>query len=263
MSEADAALDLIRDFKASLEGLKASTLRVYLSGAKAVIKAVQDDGSEWGSNAELLAIIREVLPVKGARIAPFLGFLGSNQAKVFMPLEDSSGVQNWVVQSLGKRLRSQRNPSIANKRDMALIAALCVAPARGNPRNWLRNALKSRAEGDSVGKTSRGTGFRASLAFLASWRERLSRPDQRRLYRQLEGVEPVKTPFSGAAWPAVGPNGFHNALRRLLSGVGGGGVPISPRERSAPPSGFANLSVPEMASSGQDSRGFRAALDRV
>jgi len=35
-----------------------------------------------------------------------------------------------------------KNPFIANRRDTALIAALCAAPARETPRKWPENCLK-------------------------------------------------------------------------------------------------------------------------
>lgn len=56
MSEVDAALDLIRDFAESFEGLKPSTLRAYLAGTKVAIKAVQADLPECGSHAEILTL---------------------------------------------------------------------------------------------------------------------------------------------------------------------------------------------------------------
>jgi hypothetical protein len=50
-------------------------------------------------------------------------------------------LQNWVIQRLTKQMRSGKNPSISTRRDTALIAALCVAPAKGTPRKWPENSL--------------------------------------------------------------------------------------------------------------------------
>jgi hypothetical protein len=69
---------------------------------------------------------------------------------------------------------------------MALLAFLCVAPARGNPRNWPRNCLKIYG-GDVILWDKRVAEPALALAFLRfwhTWRERLTRPDQSRLYRR-------------------------------------------------------------------------------
>jgi hypothetical protein len=66
---------------------------------------------------------------KKARISPFLNFLGGGELKELVSDEDSAALQNWVIQRLAKETRSVKNPSIATRRDTALIAALCVAPA--------------------------------------------------------------------------------------------------------------------------------------
>jgi hypothetical protein len=67
------------------------------------------------------------------------GFLGGGEPKELVSDEDSAALQNWVIQRLTKQMRSRKNPSIATRRDTALIAALCVAPAKGTPRNGSEN----------------------------------------------------------------------------------------------------------------------------
>ena len=69
----------------------------------------------------------------------------------------------------------------------------------------------------------------AALRYWRHWRERLERPDQRRLYRK-----PLAWARSGLLFP--GPHGAplsrlapHNALRRV-AGVGEGGVGLSPEK---------------------------------
>src|SRR5271156_5291523 len=138
MNEADKVMDSVIDFKKSLEGLKPSTLRVYVAGAKTGINAVKANVSKCRSYAELLTLILEAQPDKRARVAPFLRFLqrGARGANTSVPREDVRGIQFWVIQSIAKRIRRERNPSLASRRDMALLAALCVAPAKGNPRDW-------------------------------------------------------------------------------------------------------------------------------
>ena len=138
MNKANKVTDSIEDFKKSLDGLKPSTLRVYVAGAKTAINAVKANVSQCRSYAELLALILEAQPAKPARVAPFLRFLQGDRrgADNSVPVEDVRGIQSWVIQTLAKRIRSEKNPSIASRRDMALLASLCVAPSKGNPRNW-------------------------------------------------------------------------------------------------------------------------------
>jgi len=108
---------------------------------------------------------------------------------------------------------------------MALLAFLCVAPARGNPRNWPRNCLKIYG-GDVIlwDKRVGGTGLRVSFFMLLAYLERTA--DQARseaTLRQIGTVESLRAPFPRPARAvALMPRGPHNALWRLLSGVGEG-----------------------------------------
>jgi hypothetical protein len=90
-----------------------------------------------------------------------------------------------IVQRLKKQMRLVKNPSVATRRDTALIAALCAAPARGTPLKWPENCLK--IAGHEVllwGTSIEEPCFAISLRFWHAWRQRLARPDQRRLYRK-------------------------------------------------------------------------------
>ena len=69
-----------------------------------------------------------------ARLSPFSDFLGGCGPKNSVSGEDSAALQNWVIQSFAKQMRLVKNPSIATRRDTALIAALCAASARETPR---------------------------------------------------------------------------------------------------------------------------------
>lgn len=203
MKKADEVVDSIKNFKKSLEGLKASTLRVYLAGARTAINAVKADVSQCTSHAELLALIREAQPEKRARIAPFLRFLersGWGTKNPSVPLEDMRGIQYWVVQALAKRLRKEKNPSIASRRDMALLASLCVAPAKGNPRNWPRNCLK--IDGDTVilwDKPVEEPAFQAGLTLLALLARTAGQARSEATLSQSNPVEPLKAPFPRTA----------------------------------------------------------------
>jgi hypothetical protein len=111
--------------------------------------------------------------------------------------EDARGIQYWVIQTLAKRIPKEKNPSILSRRDMALLAFLCVAPARGNPRNWPRNCLKIYG-GDVIlwDKRVGGTGLRVSFFMLLAYLERTA--DQARseaTLRQIGTVESLRAPF--------------------------------------------------------------------
>jgi hypothetical protein len=135
-------MDVIKEFERSLGGRKASTIRLYVAGAKRRYRPAVANASECRPHAELLALIRETQPEKRARIAPFLRFLagGGGGTNDSVRVEDVRGIQYWVTQTLAKRIRSQKNPSISSRRDMALIASLCVAP-KGPPETALRSPV--------------------------------------------------------------------------------------------------------------------------
>ena len=78
-----------------------------------------------------------------------------------------------------------KNPSIATRRDLGLIAALCAAPAKGTPRKWPANCLKIDDREVLLWDTAiEEPCFGISLRFWHAWRERLARSEQRRLYRR-------------------------------------------------------------------------------
>lgn len=222
-----AAVDAIREFKRALKGRKPSTVRLYVAGAKAAMKAVKAKAPECQSYAELLAAIREIRLKKSVRVAPFLRFLEDScggGATESMPPEDIRGIQYWVIQTLAKRLRALKNPSIAARRDMALIAALCCAPERGNPRHWPQSALQISGGSEVLlwSQKIEEPAFALSLRFWHAWRERLARPDQRQLYRKSTEWSHSKLLFPGPRGQPLGRSVLHNALRRLVNGVGEG-----------------------------------------
>ena len=221
-------MDAIQQFTQSLAGHKLSTIRLYVAGARTAIKAAGADVSECGSRAELLSQIRKSRPTKGARVAPFLRFLerggsgADGTVKESLSTEDIRGIQYWVVQTIAKRLRSDKNPSIAARRDMALIVALCSsAPARlqqerANPLKWPQSCL--RIESGEVllwGRKLEEPAFALSLRYWHAWRERLARPDQARLYRKHLGWGRSDLLFPGPRGGPLGRSALHNALRRL------------------------------------------------
>jgi hypothetical protein len=141
-TQAKPISEVVKDFEQSLENLRPSTKRVYVAGARAAIRAAGLEFWQCPSPTDLLVSIEKFPIEKGVRISPFLDFLGGAGPKNSLSEQDSLALQNWVIQRLAKQMRSGKNPSIATRRDTALIAALCVAPAQGTPRKWPENCLK-------------------------------------------------------------------------------------------------------------------------
>lgn len=239
--ENSAAARAIAEFDACLQGLRPSTKRRYLAGAKALFRAAFPDPAGprgAASYAELWARVRTVEPPKPARARPFLRFLESRQAPG--PPEDLEAVRSRVLEALNQANRLQ-NPSLTARRDAALVAALCAAPSKGDPRAWPKGCLTLR-DGRVIlwEQEVQEPAPALALRFWGHWRERLTRPDQRRLYRRS-----LKWAQSGLLFPGPGGGPLsraapHHALRRLI-GVGEGGLVTPEKVRAAflaTPSGF-------------------------
>src|SRR6266436_8055853 len=101
-------MDVIKEFRNSLEGRKPSTIRVYLVAAKRVVKTV--NLSQFGSYTELLVWINENPLEKGARVTPFVKFLrerviSSRSASA----EEEKHIRKSIVRLMGNTLRMQKN----------------------------------------------------------------------------------------------------------------------------------------------------------
>ena len=212
--------------------LKTRTGTSLPSKRRAAIKAASLELWQSPSTTELLASPGESPTEKRVRISPFLNFLGGGEPKELVSDEDSAALQNWVIQRLTKQMRSFKNPSIATRRDLGLIAALCAAPARGTPRKWPENSLK--IEGHEVllwDLAIEEPCFAVSLRFWHAWRERLARPDQRRLYRKSFHWSQSRLLFPGPNGAPLSRAALHNALRRLnLTGERNSSRPITPEK---------------------------------
>jgi len=230
-SETDAVARALGEFGASLEGLRPSTKRRYLVGARALLRAAFPGPAgprDVGSYASLWERVRGLPPPEGARVRPFLRFLGGRAAP--QTPEDLDGIRRRVLEALGRANRFPGDISWIARRDAALVAALCAAPDRGDPRQWPQACLTLQGTrlllwDREVAEPALG----AALRHWRHWRERLTRPDQRRLYRKS-----LAWAQSGLLFP--GPHGAplsrlapHNALRRAV-GVGEGGVGLSPEK---------------------------------
>jgi hypothetical protein len=121
-----------------------------------------------------------------------------------------------VIQRLAKQMRFVKNPSITTRRDSGLIAAICSAPARGTPRKWPLDCLKiTETEVLLWDVAIQEPCFALPLRFWHAWRERLARPDQRRLYRKSLKWSQSRLLFPGPNGAPLGRAALHNALRRL------------------------------------------------
>jgi hypothetical protein len=187
-----------------------------VAGARAAIRAASLELWQCPSATELLASLGKSPTEKRVRISPFLDFLGGGEPNELVSGEDSAALQNWVIQRLAKQMRLVKNPSIATRRDSGLIAALCAAPARGTPRKRPENCLK--VEGREVllwDAAIEEPCFALPLRFWHAWRERLARPDQRRLYRKSLQWSQSRLLFPGPNGAPLSRAALHNALRRL------------------------------------------------
>ena len=215
-AQAKPISEVIEDFEQSLESLRPSTRRVYVAGAKAAIRAACLELWQSPSITDLLASIGKSPTEKRARISPFLDFLGDRGSKQSVSDEEIAALRNSVIQRLAKQMRSVKNPSITSRRDTALIAALCAAPAKGNPRKWPENCLKI-TENEVLlwDESMEEPCFAISLRFWHAWRERLARPDQRKLYRKSLQWSQSRLLFPGPNGAPLSRAALHNALRRL------------------------------------------------
>ena len=215
-SRSGQSLDLIAEFKRSLKGRKPSTLRLYLAGAKAALESARVRVS--GTVPAVIAAIRESPPRDGSRVSPFLRFLTAAQRT-----DDAPAIQLWLIQVLGKELRTQKNQSIAARRDMALLAALCTAPDRGDPRRWPLCCLKvDRGAVYLWDRRVEEPACALSLSLWCAWRERIARPEQRRLYRKSREYSQSELLFPGPRGAVLSRVALHNALKRIRKRAGEG-----------------------------------------
>ena len=155
----------------------------------------------------------------------------------------SNGYRHTVVNELPLRSRipnensdehglGQEDGLATSRRDTALIAAICAAPAKGTPRKWPENCLKITENEVLLWDASiEEPCFAISLRFWHSWRERLARPDQRRLYRKSLQWSQSRLLFPGPNGAPLSRAALHNALRRLNTVGGCSGIgPITPEK---------------------------------
>ena len=116
-----------------------STQRVYRSAVKKALKIVGKAPDECESYEELLALFRENLAQKkfpkAPRLAPLLSFLESKLPKKTEEIPGYEPIRYWVLDRIGRKTKATRKPLHFVRRDVAMLACLCVAPEKGSPRS--------------------------------------------------------------------------------------------------------------------------------
>jgi hypothetical protein len=229
-------MDPIKEFAAfqGKESYAASTRRVYLSAAKKALKIVGKTPEDCGSFEELLALLREnvaqkKLP-KALRIAPLLSFLDSKIPKKPEDIPDYRPIRAWVMDRIEEETKATRKASHFIRRDLAMLACLCMAPEKGSPRNWPKAALSVSGKGGGFevklwDKPVEAQGLALALLYWHTWRDRLDRPEQSRLHRKEWAYSDLLFPNSKGE--ALKKQSMHDALSRL-SVQGEGRVRLTP-----------------------------------
>jgi hypothetical protein len=188
-------MDIIKEFIAFLgaKDYAPSTRRVYIAAAKRALRSVGEKAEKWQSPEKFLSTLqenmaRESFPSR-LRIAPFLAFIISKTPQISKKVPDYGPLRNWVLGRIEDETKSMRKPSIQARRDLAMLAAVCVAPEKGSPRSWPKGALAVEKQGGSLrvklwNKEVKTPGLAMALLYWSTWRNRLDRPDQSRIYRK-------------------------------------------------------------------------------
>ena len=206
-AQAKAISEVVKDFEQSLRTYRPSTRRVYVAGARAAIRAASLELWQSPSTNEILASIGKSPIEKRARISPFLDFLDGGRSKESVSDEERAALQNWVIQTIEKQMRFVKNPSIAIRRDMALIVAICAAPARGTPRKWPESCLKiTQSEVLLWDVAIKEPCFAARLALLARLERAAGPARPTAALPQIAPMEPIKTPIPRTQRRSLGPS---------------------------------------------------------
>jgi hypothetical protein len=214
----------------------ASTRRVYLCAVKTALKISGLAPDDCGSVEEVRSVLLEAranqkLP-RSLKIGPFLDFLDSRLPKTPGDLPDYEPIRRWVVDRIAEETRYAGKASIYVRRDLAILAGLCAAPEKGSPRRWPKSALVVTKQGGVFqvtlwNKTVRRSSLALALLYWDTWRKRLDRPEQSRLFRKAWAYSPLLFPNSNG--DALTKHSTRNALRRLTV-RGEGRVRLTPSE---------------------------------
>ena len=81
------------------------------------------------------------------KIAPFLRFLDSKIPQKPADKPDYGPIRSWVMDRLDQETKATRQALFFIRRDLAMLACLCVAPEQGSPRRWPKGALTVSRQG--------------------------------------------------------------------------------------------------------------------
>lgn len=228
-------MNLFKEF-AAFEGklYAASTRRVYLCAVKTALKISGIAPDDCRSAEEVRAVLLEVqakqkLP-RSLKIGPFLEFLDSRLPKNPSDRPDYEPIRRWVVDRIGEETKYAVKASMYVRRDLAILAGLCAAPEMGSPRRWPKSALVVTRQGGVFrvtlwDKAVQRSSLALALLYWDTWRKRLDRPEQSRIFRKAWAYSPLLFPNSKGE--ALTKHSTRNALLRLTV-QGEGRVRLTP-----------------------------------
>ena len=204
------------------EAYAAATRRVYLAAAKKALKILGKDSAQAVSYEEVLDLLRESLAQKrlpkSLKIGPFLAFLESKIPRIPVEIPSYELIRNWVLERIEDETKSGGRTSIQKRRDLAMLASLCASPQKGSPRHWPKKALTVTRQGGRYtvklwDRTVTTPGLALTLLYWDTWRQRLDRPDQSRIYRKDWAYSDLLFPDSRGG--VMKKWAMQDALRRL------------------------------------------------
>jgi hypothetical protein len=200
----------------------ATTRRVYLAAAKKAMKLLGQDLAEAVSHEELRDLLRENLTQKrlpkSLKIGPFLAFLESKIPQIAIEIPSYEPIRYLVLERIEDETKSGGRTSLQKRRDLAMLAGLCESPRRGSPRHWPKKALTVTRQGGGFtvklwDRTVTTPCLALALLYWNTWRQRLDRPDQSRIYRKDWAYSDLLFPDSRGR--VMKKWAMHDALRRL------------------------------------------------
>jgi hypothetical protein len=167
---------------------------VYVGAAKKALKILGKQARHCESCGDLLVLLTDRRANGGfpnsLRVDPFLAFVRSKTQVGTIKETNLEPIRSWIVTSILHETKSAQQISCLFRRNLAMLAGLCLAPDKTSPRFWQRGTLavtKLRSGGFKVTLWDREVGDQGlALPFLYwhFWRERLARPEQGRLHRK-------------------------------------------------------------------------------
>jgi hypothetical protein len=213
-----------------------STQRVYIIAARKALKLIGNRAKTYSSYQELFFLLmefRQKSGLQGLRIGPFLRFLSSkipaDEQFIAENYQRNEPIRVWILSRIEEETKTG-NPSIFVRRDLAMLAGLCFAPDHESPRRWPRSALElitgpGEIQASLWGNIVNTKELQMPLLYWYSWRQRLDRPEQGRLFRKSWSNSDLLFPDSQGA--VLKKPAMHNALARL-SVKGEGRVRLTP-----------------------------------